>query len=76
MGNYFKDIEQELLGQQDEKQESLHIKEQKEEPKTVTKKVDLHVTIPKATKDKLDKCTKERHLSASVLIQLLIDENC
>ena len=68
---YFDDMETELLGKQEEKQEELGLKEKKP-----NKKVDLHVTIPQATMDKLKASAKARHLSASVLIQLLIDENC
>lgn len=71
MGNYFDDMEQKLLEKQEQKQESLNIKEQ-----TSKKKVDLHVTIPQETMDKLKASSKAKHLSASVLVQLLIDEYC
>ena len=68
---YFDEMESELLSKQEEKQEELGLKE-----KRPSKKVDLHVTIPQETMDRLKASSRAKHLSASVLVQLLIDENC
>lgn len=71
MSNYFEDMEKELMSAQEEKQESLGLK--KPESK---RKVDLHVTIPQASLERLKAEAKKKNLSVSVMIQLLIDGNC
>lgn len=68
---YFDKMESELLGEQEKKKENLNLKK-----KAAHKKVSLHVTIPQESMDKLKASSKAKHLSASVLIQLLIDEHC
>ena len=39
-----------------------------------TKKVDLHVTIPVATKDKLVALAEKEHRSIAVMLEILIEQ--
>ena len=41
-----------------------------------TRKVPMNITLPKDYKDRLTAAARERHISASVLIQTWIDEHC
>ena len=41
-----------------------------------TRKVPMNITLPKEYKDRLTAAARERHISASVLIQTWIDEHC
>jgi len=69
--NYFDRMTSNLMDDQESKKNALGLDSNKP-----TKKSHLHVTIPKASMDKLKAKAKERHLSVSVLVQILIDENC
>jgi hypothetical protein len=40
------------------------------------RKVPMNITLPIEYKEKLQSYAKEKHLSASILIQLWIDEHC
>ena len=40
------------------------------------RKVPMNITLPSDYKDRLTAAAKEKHLSASVLIQMWIDEHC
>lgn len=40
------------------------------------RKVPMNITLPKDYKDRLTAAAREKHISASVLIQTWIDENC
>lgn len=40
------------------------------------RKVRMNITLPSDYKDRLNAAASEKHLSASVLIQMWIDENC
>ncbi len=40
------------------------------------RKVPMNITLPVEYKEKLQSYAKEKHLSASVLIQMWIDEHC
>lgn len=41
-----------------------------------SRKVPMNITLPVEYKEKLQSYAKEKHLSASVLIQMWIDEHC
>jgi len=45
-------------------------------PKKPSRKEKMNITLPSEYKDRLVKSAKEKHLSASVLIQMWIDEHC
>lgn len=45
-------------------------------PKKPTRKEKLNITLPKECKDKLMEYSKIKHISASVLISMWIDEHC
>lgn len=59
-------------------------KEQADIEKKVTKQVDdtssrkvpMNISLPVEYKEKLQAYAKEKHLSASILIQMWIDEHC
>lgn len=40
------------------------------------RKVPMNITLPIEHKEKLQSYAKEKHLSASILIQMWIDEHC
>ena len=40
------------------------------------RKVPMNITLPVEYKEKLQAYAKEKHLSASILIQMWIDEHC
>ena len=66
---YFESMEEELLGGQEKKQEKLNIKK-----KSSKAKVDLHVTIPEATKLKLEARAKAEHRSVAVMLELILEQ--
>lgn len=69
--NYFDKMTANLMDDQESKKDALGL-----ESNAQSKKSHLHVTIPKSSMDKLKAKAKERHLSLSVMVQILIDENC
>jgi hypothetical protein len=60
-----------LINEQEKKKDALGL-----DANVSKKKAHLHVTLPQSTYDKLKKLAKERNLSLSVMVQILIDENC
>ena len=44
--------------------------------KVSKRKVKMNITLPSESKEKLMATAKDKHLSASVLIQMWIDEHC
>lgn len=46
------------------------------EPVKSKRKVRMNITLPQDYKDRLTAAASEKHLSASVLIQMWIDEHC
>ena len=46
------------------------------EPPKSKRKVRMNITLPQDYKDRLTAAASEKHLSASVLIQMWIDEHC
>lgn len=58
-----------------EAQQNLH-NELENKPKKPTRKEKLNITLPKECKDKLLAYSKIKHISASVLISMWIDEHC
>ncbi len=69
--NYFDRMTANLMDDQESKKDALGLGSN-----APSKKSHLHVTIPKSSMDKLKDKAKERHLSVSVMVQILIDENC
>ena len=69
--NYFDIMTSNLMDDQESKKNALGL-----DSKKPTKKSHLHITIPKTSMDKLKAKAKERHLSVSVMVQILIDEYC
>lgn len=45
-------------------------------PAATDKKVRMNITLSNEHKDRLNTAAKQKHVSASVLIQQWIDENC
>ena len=71
MKNYFDEMTTNLIDEQEIKKDALGL--DSEQP---NKKSHLHVTIPKSSMDKLKSIAKTKHLSLSVMVQILIDEHC
>lgn len=59
-----------------QEQETLTQKLTAPESSKPENKVRMNITLPQDYKDKLNAAAKEKHLSASVLIQMWIDEHC
>lgn len=66
--------QQKRLAQQDELVK-MAMPEMKTEQKR-SRKVSMNITLPQAYKEKLQKYSVEKQLSASILIQMWIDEHC
>lgn len=66
---FFDEMENELLGEQEKKKEKLNIK-----PKTSKAKVDLHVTIPKDIKEKLEARAKQEHRSVANMLEIILEQ--
>lgn len=58
-----------------ESQEDIN-NELSNKPKKPTRKEKLNITLPKECKDKLLKSAEQKHISASSLIAMWIDEHC
>lgn len=69
--NYFDKMTSNLIDEQETKKNALGL--ESEQP---NKKSHLHITIPKSSMDKLKSTAKTKHLSLSVMVQIMIDEYC
>lgn len=69
--NFFIDDAKKRHESQEETQADLGLVEKKSK-----RKVKLNITLPAEYKERLMDSAKEKHLSASVLIQMWIDEHC
>lgn len=58
------------------KQEQTAIESQLTGAPNPARKVPMNITLPKDYKDRLTAAARDKHISASVLIQTWIDENC
>ena len=70
---YFDEMEQELLGEQEKKQEKL-LKKKTPNKKQAKAKVDLHVTIPEDLKKQLEAKAKKEHRSVAVMLEIILEQ--
>lgn len=71
---YFDEMEQELLGEQEKKQENLNLKKKTQKKKTSKAKVDLHVTIPEDLKKQLEAKAQKEHRSLAVMLEIILEQ--